>query len=431
MPPLENITEFLDSQAGQSYFARLYGSSSAVQVEQRERYKALLHKFRSAFPEQGQAQVFSAPGRTEVGGNHTDHNAGCVLAAAVDLDAVAVAGINREGLVRVRSQGYPTILLRVDELAPVEAEKNTSAALIRGVLARFQQLGFSTGGFDAAVESRVPKGSGLSSSACYEILMGTILNHLYNAGRVDPVLLAQIGQYAENRYFGKPSGLMDQTASAVGGFVTIDFKDASSPLVKKVDFDFSASGCSLVIVDTKGDHAGLTDEYAAVQQEMRAVAHALGGEVLREFSEADVVENVARLRQQTGDRAVLRALHYYRDNRRVGQMVEALEGNDFGRFLRLVNESGRSSWMLLQNNYTTQAVHQQGIPIALAVSEAILGERGAWRVHGGGFAGTIQAFVPVDLLPVYIRRMEAVMGPGSCYPILVRPVGAVRLPFGG
>lgn len=431
MPPLEKINQFLDSQAGRNYLSNLYGSSPEVLDEQKQRYQDLLHKFHIAFPEHSEAQVFSAPGRTEVGGNHTDHNAGRVLAAAVNLDAVAVAAPNGDGLVRVRSHGYPALTMRIDELGPDETEKNSSAALVRGILARFNQLGYSIGGFDAVLESRVPKGSGLSSSACYEVLIGTILNHLYNRGAIEPLRLAQIGQFSENHYFGKPSGLMDQTASAVGGFVAIDFKDARSPEVRKVEFDFAASGYALVIVDTRGDHAGLTGEYAAVQQEMKSVARLLGGEVLREFSEQTVLDNISRLREQAGDRAVLRALHFFRDNRRVAEQVAALERSDFRHFLRLVNESGRSSWMLLQNCYPPNATRSQGIPVALAVSEAILGERGAWRVHGGGFAGTIQAFVPLDLLETYIQRMDAVMGSGSSQPVFIRSEGALRLPLDG
>jgi len=427
MPSIEKISQFLDSNEGKIRISALYGGGEEVAEEQLGRYRRLLQKFYEAFPDHQEVGLFSAPGRTEVGGNHTDHNLGRVLAAAVDLDAIAAAAPNEEGLVRVHSQGYPALMLRVDELEPAKAERNTSAALIRGVLARFAQLGYRIGGFDAVIESRVPRGSGLSSSACYEVLIGTILNHLYNAGEMEPLLLAQISQYAENHYFGKPSGLMDQTASAVGGFVTIDFKDPSAPLVKKVNFDFGASGYSVVIVDTRGDHAGLTGEYAAVQQEMKAVARLLGGETLSEFSEEQVLENIARLRQEAGDRAVLRSLHFFRDDRRVVEQVVALEMNDFLRFLSLVNASGRSSWMLLQNCYPATAVRQQGIPIALAVSEAILGERGAWRVHGGGFAGTIQAFVPNDLLEDYVGRLEGVMGAGSCYAVRIRAEGAVRL----
>jgi galactokinase len=429
MPSLENTSNFLSSAAGQAFLSRLYGDSAEVLDRQTTRHLELLKTFTFSFPHQRQVDFFSSPGRTEVGGNHTDHNGGRVLAAAVDLDILAVVSPNGEDRIELHSEGYPPIILRTTQLDPVDSERSTSTALVRGVCARFRQLGFSIGGFDAVVTSQVPKGSGLSSSAAYELLIGRILNDLFNGGRMGPVLLAQIGQYAENEFFGKPCGLMDQTTCAVGGFVTIDFYDFQNPLVKQVEFDFSRSGYTLVIVDTWGDHAGLTEDYTALEHEMKAVAHALGGQVLRQFSEQQVLDHIPSLREKAGDRAILRAIHFYRDDRRVAAQVAALEANEFQRFLQLINESGESSWMLCQNCYSPKAVQHQGITIALTASEAILAGRGAWRVHGGGFAGTIQAFVPDGLLPEFIGKIECIFGPGSCHAIKIRPEGALRMPL--
>ncbi len=424
MATIENILANLHAPAFETRLARLYSPRKAALAAQQERISRLLDCFCTTFPGRARAAHFSSPGRTEVGGNHTDHNGGRVLAAAVDLDILAAAAPNTDGLIRLHSEGYVPDLVDSSELAQVAGEKYSAAALIRGVCARFKQLGYQAGGFDAVATSTVPKGSGLSSSAAYEVLVATILNHLYNGGQIDPVQIAQISQFAENQYFGKPCGLMDQTTSAVGGFVTIDFRDSDHPLVRKVDFDFASSGYTLVIVDTWGDHADLTEEYAAVRNEMKAVALALGAPILRPLSEDLVLQNIPSLRQQVSDRAILRAIHFFRDDRRVVDQVAALEANDFPRFLQLVTASGRSSWMQLQNCYSHNAIAHQGIPMALTLSEALLGERGAWRVHGGGFAGTIQAFVPDDLLAKYVAAMENACGEGSCHCIQVRLEGA-------
>lgn len=429
MPSTEEITQFINSDRGSTYLTRLYGGSESTLAEQRQRYLSLLNDFISAFPHQQDIYMFSSPGRTEVGGNHTDHNAGRILAAAVDLDILMVAARNSGGEVRVHSQGYPPSVVNLNELNPVEDEKYTAASLVRGVCARFKQLGYQVGGFDAVAASRVPKGSGLSSSAAYEVLIAVALNDLYNQGKLNPVLLAQVAQYSENQYFGKPCGLMDQTTSAVGGFVTIDFKDFANPIVKKVDFDFAASGFTLVIVDTAGDHADLNDEYEALEHEMKSVARAMGGQVLRQFSLEQLLEKIQAVREKVSDRAILRAVHFYQDDQRVVEQVQALEANDFMHFLDLIIESGESSWMLCQNCYTPKSIHRQGITIALMVSETILRGRGAWRVHGGGFAGTIQAFVPADLLSTYIEKMEGIFGPGSCHAVRIRPEGAMRVPI--
>ena len=400
MPSNQKIANFLSAERGNSYFSRLYGDAPGTLSSQRERYRSLLANFVSTFPNRERIEIFSSPGRTEVGGNHTDHNAGRILAAAVNLDILMVAAGNDEGVIRIYSEGYSPSVVSLAELDPVEEEKYTAASLIRGVCARFKQLDFKAGGFDAVASSRVPKGSGLSSSAAYEVLIAAILNDLYNQGELHPVLLAQIGQYAENEYFGKPCGLMDQITCAVGGFVTIDFQDFANPLVKKVDYDFASSGYMLVIVDTAGDHAGLNAEYQALEHEMKSVARALGGQVLRQFSLEQLLDQIPSIRGTVSDRAILRAVHFYQDDRRVVEQVEALEAKDFPRFLDLIVESGESSWMLCQNCYTPKSIDVQGITLALAASEALLKGRGAWRVHGGGFAGTIQAFVPDDLLPV-------------------------------
>lgn len=423
------IANFLSAERGNSYFSRLYGDAPGTLPSQRERYRSLLANFASTFPDREKIEIFSSPGRTEVGGNHTDHNSGRILAAAVDLDILMVAAGNDEGVIRIYSEGYPPSVVSLAELDPVEEEKYTAASLIRGVCARYKQLGYNAGGFNAVASSRVPKGSGLSSSAAYEVLIAAVLNDLYNQGELQPVLLAKIGQYAENEYFGKPCGLMDQITCAAGGFVTIDFQDLANPFVKKVDYDFASNGYRLVIVDTAGDHAGLNDEYQALEHEMKSVARALGGQVLRQFSLEQLLESIPSIRGTVSDRAILRAIHFYREDRRVVEQVEALEAKDFTKFLNLIVESGESSWMLCQNCYTPKSIDVQGITLALAASEALLKGRGAWRVHGGGFAGTIQAFVPDDLLPVYTQRIERIFGPGSCHAIRIRPGGAMRAPI--
>jgi galactokinase len=330
-------------------------------------------------------------------------------------------------MIRIASEGYPIISVDLKSLKPVAQEKFTSNALVRGVCARLAQLGHSIGGFDAVVSGQVPKGSGLSSSAAFEVLIVTILNHLYCRGTVSDIQSAQIAQFAENEFFGKPCGLMDQTACACGGFVTIDFKNAAKPLVKKVSFDFAGSGYALVIANTGGNHADLNDDYAALPAEMKSVARALGGKVLRDVEAAAVFSNIGALRKKTGDRAILRALHFYGDNDRVPLQVKALEKNDFTEFLRLVKASGDSSWRLNQNCFTCKNPGEQGITLALAVSEKLLGNQGAWRVHGGGFAGTIQAYVPRKLLPRYLSAMQKIFGANSCQELMVRPVGTTKL----
>ncbi len=373
------------------------------------------------------AALFTGPGRTEIGGNHTDHQHGHVLCGSVDLDMLACAAPNGLDVIRVHSEGYPALEVALDSLSPREDEKNTSAALVRGVAAKIAELGHTLCGFDAYVTSNVLSGSGLSSSAAYEVLIGNILNHLCCGGALDPVEIAKIGQYAENVYFGKPCGLMDQMGSAVGGAVAIDFHDPASPVVRRADYDFSASGHALCIVDTASSHGDLTDDYADITREMGAVAAYFGQKFLRDVPEADFHAALPALRASCGDRAVLRALHYYEDDRRAVEEAEALAAGDFPRFLALVNASGLSSALHLQNTWSISDPRQQAIPVCLAVGRELLAGTGAIRVHGGGFAGTIQAFVPNDKLVSFKSGMEALLGPGKCHILHIRPQGGIKI----
>ena len=374
-----------------------------------------------------ETRYFSAPGRTEIGGNHTDHQHGRVLAAAVDLDTVAAAAPNGSRIIRVQSEGYPLCRVDLDDLAPRQEEVNTTAALIRGIAARFTQLGYSIGGFDAYCRSTVLPGSGLSSSAAFEVLMGTVLNHLFCGGAVTAAEVARIGQYAENVFFSKPCGLMDQTASAVGGLVSIDFADPGSPLIRPVRFDFSACGHALCIIDTRASHADLTDEYAAIPGEMAQVSACFGKEVLCQVSPADFWAALPGLRQSCSHRALLRAIHFFRENERAAAQAEALEAGDFPKFLQLVRESGLSSYCCLQNVIPTGATGSQEVALALALCQQLLQGRGANRVHGGGFAGTVQAFVPEDLVDTFRAGIDAVLGSGACLVLQIRPEGGIEL----
>ena len=370
-------------------------------------------------------RYFSAPGRTEIGGNHTDHQRGRVLAGAVNLDTVAAVRINGTNMIRIQSKGYPMSEVDVTQLTPVESEINSTPALIRGVAARFVQMGCEVKGFDAYCESTVLPGSGLSSSAAYEVLIGTIVNHLFFGGKVSQPEIAMIGQYAENVFFGKPCGLMDQMASAVGNLVTIDFFDKDHPVIEPVDFDFAACGHALCIIDSGADHADLTDEYAAVPGEIKAVAAYFGKEVLTQIEEADFYAAIPELRKNCGDRAVMRAIHFYQENARVPKQVAALKAGDFDAFLQLVKQSGYSSYMYLQNVIPAGYKQHQDVAVALALCEHYLNGRGAYRVHGGGFAGTVQAFVPFDILDAFVAGMDAVLGKGACHVLSIRPQGGV------
>ena len=369
---------------------------------------------------------FSAPGRTEIGGNHTDHQRGRVLAAAVNLDTIAAVRPNGTDTIRILSKGYPMCEVNVTELEPVASEINSTPALVRGVAARFAQLGCKVGGFDAYCESTVLPGSGLSSSAAFEVLIGTIINSLFFENKATAPEVAQIGQYAENVFFGKPCGLMDQTASAVGNLVTIDFFELGNPVIKPVSFDFAACGHALCIIDTGADHADLTDEYAAVPGEMKAVAAYLGKEVLTLINEADFYAAIPEIRKACGDRAVMRAVHFYQENTRVPQQVAALENGDFETFLKLVKQSGYSSYMYLQNVIPAGYKQHQDVAVALGLCEHYLCGRGAYRVHGGGFAGTVQAFVPNDLLDSFVAGIDGALGAGACHVLSIRPQGGVK-----
>ena len=371
-------------------------------------------------------RYFSAPGRTELSGNHTDHQRGRVLAGAVNLDMQAAVAVTDTGVIRVKSQGYPMCRVSLAELTPNEAEFNTTPALIRGVAARFAQLGCKVGGFDAYVESTVLPGSGLSSSAAYEVLIGTVINHLFFEGKVSQPEIAMIGQYAENVFFGKPCGLMDQMASAVGGMVTIDFADSQNPVIKPVDFDFAACGHALCIIDTRASHADLTDEYAAIPNEMKTICAHFGKEVLRDVTESEFYRELPVLRQTCGDRAVMRAIHFFRENARVPYQVEALEKGDFAAYLNMVRDSGNSSWMYLQNVIPAGYKAHQDVAVALALCEQLLAGRGGFRVHGGGFAGTVQAFVPTDMVDAFRAGIDRVLGEGACHILSIRPQGGVE-----
>ena len=372
-------------------------------------------------------RYFSAPGRTEIGGNHTDHQRGRVLAAAVNLDTVAAVRKNGTNIIRIQSKGYPMSIVNLEQLQPVEAEINSTPALIRGVAARFTQLGCKVEGFDAYCESTVLPGSGLSSSAAYEVLIGTIINHLFFDGKVSQPEIAMIGQYAENVFFGKPCGLMDQTASAVGNLVTIDFFDKDDPVIQPVNFDFASCGHALCIIDSGADHADLTDEYAAIPGEIKAVAAYFGKEVLTQIDEQDFYAAIPELRKICGDRAVMRCIHFYQENARVPQQVAALKEGDFEKFLTLIKQSGYSSYMYLQNVIPAGYKAHQDVAVALALCEHFLRGRGAYRVHGGGFAGTVQAFVPFDILEEFVAGMDGVLGQGACHVLSIRPQGGVEM----
>lgn len=366
--------------------------------------------------------LFSSPGRTEIGGNHTDHQHGRVLCGSVDLDMLACVAPNGLDKIRICSEGYPAVEVSLDQLSPREEERNTSAALVRGVAAGMVESGYAICGFDAYVTSEVLSGSGLSSSAAYEVLVGTILNH-YCGGALDAIRIAKISQYAENIYFGKPCGLMDQMGASVGGAVAIDFHDPSAPVVKKVGYDFSKCGHALCIIDTGSCHANLTDDYAEIIREMGAVAAYFGKQFLRDVAEEDFYAAVPSLRVCCGDRAVLRAMHYYDDDRRAAEEAEALADGDFTRFLALVNKSGMSSTANLQNIWSVSDPKHQAVSLALALGRKLLDGTGAIRVHGGGFAGTIQAFVPDEKLAAFKLGMEAVLGSGKCFVLHIRPQG--------
>jgi len=418
------ITE-LNEKKLDSALLPLYGEHIDAR---RERLAGLVGDFCELYGDR-EISLFSVPGRSELSGNHTDHNCGCVIAASIDLDIIAAASPREDGVIRLKSAGFPEDVVDINEYtSPREADFGHSSALIAGMVDGFRKKGFKVGGFDAYTTSNVLKGSGLSSSAAFEVMIGNILNHLYNDGNIDNVEIAKLAQYSENVFFGKPCGLMDQVACAAGGIVAIDFADTTAPVIEKVAFDLTAAGYRLCIVDTGGSHADLTDDYAAIPREMKAVAAEFGKKCLRETNEADVLAAIPALREKLGDRAVLRALHFFNENKRVKAQTTALKAGDVEGFFEGVKASGRSSACYLQNAYSTKDVNGQGVTLAVNLAENFLsGKGGASRLHGGGFAGTMQAFVPSAFADEYKTYMEKVFGEGSCYILRVRPEGAVKI----
>ena len=409
--------EYFDSEQGKTQLEALYGNNHEVA----DRYLSVYDGFYTAFGHESGA-FFSAPGRTELSGNHTDHQHGCVLAGAVTMDMIAAVNPRVDMKIRLISESHSTTEIELNNLSPVEDEKNTTVALVRGVAAGFMERGYKCGGFDAYVVSEVPLGSGLSSSASIELLLATIQNALYNENAVDAITLAKIGQYAENRFFGKPSGLMDQTSIALGGVSFIDFTSEELEF-KQLDIDFNALGWEVCVVNAGGSHGGLTEEYAAITNEMKTVANFFGKTVLGEVSEAEFYAAIPILYKKVGNRAIIRALHFFKENARVPKQLEALKNKDIEAYRLLMLESGRSSYEYLQNIYPCGDESERSLSLALCLSEHILSGAGAWRVHGGGFAGTIQALVPLNMMDNYVKQMEAVFGVGNVYRLRIRPFG--------
>lgn len=405
-------------------FSEIYGNDDSMKA----RFVSLYELFAEKFGEPESFYLFSTPGRTEISGNHTDHNNGCVMAGSVNLDSVAIVVPTDDDIVNIYSVGYKNPFdVDISQTEPVESEKETTRALVRGIAAKFKELGYNVGGFNAYIASDVKRGSGLSSSASIEVLVGKIFSRIYNAdNEISPVELAKIGQYAENVYFGKPCGLMDQTACAVGGVISIDFKDTKNPVVEQVQLDLAKLGYCLAVVDTGGNHADLTDDYASVPKEMKSVANELGKTVMREVTKQELMANVATLRAKLGDRAVLRAIHFVNENARVVKQIECIKNGKFDEFLTYVNESGNSSWEYLQNCMTTKNPNEQGVTLALAMTREFCdGMKYATRVHGGGFAGTIQTFLPLSKFDEYRTAMENVFGKGCVTKLNIRSVGTL------
>ena len=423
---IRDVLQKIENNAFAKTFQKLYGTSEEVLQHQKQRYLDAVQKFTQLYPKRKAIRIYSAPGRTEIGGNHTDHQHGCVLAAAVNLDAIAVVAFHRDGVIRVKSEGYDAFTVNLDDLSIQPTETGT-AAIIRGIAAKFSGIGAEIMGFDMYCTSDVLSGSGISSSAAFETLIGTIIDSYYNDSKAGAVEIAKIGQFAENVYFGKKSGLMDQMVSSVGGLVSIDFYDTENPEIEPFDFDFEAHGYCLCITDTKGSHANLTDDYVAIRSEMEGIAAQMGKPHLREVSEIAFYDAIPKLREVCSDRAILRASHFFTENSRALQEADALKSGNLDEFLRLVNESGESSAQLLQNLYSTSQPTQQEIPLAIMMSKRVLNGTGAVRVHGGGFAGTIQAFVPLELADRYTEEMNRIFGDGSCQKLRIRPVGGVEI----
>lgn len=421
-----NVTDIKENILNGTFdteFNMLYGDIDTP----KKRYCEALSEFTELFGERDNVRLFSAPGRTEIGGNHTDHQHGCVIAGSVNLDVIAVVSENQDGVVRIKSAGYPMDTVNISELEINQQEMGTSASLIRGVLSAFCKNGYNIGGFDAYTTSNVLKGSGLSSSAAFEVLVSNIVNGLFNGGNVDAISIAKYSQFAEREYFGKPCGLLDQMASSVGGFTYADFYDPQNPNVEKINMDISKTGYTLCVVDTGGSHANLTGDYADITLECKAVSNYLGVEFLRDADESKFYENIAEIRRKCGDRAVMRAMHFFNENKRVLTQKKALKTADFNTFLAAVRRSGESSYDLLQNVYSSSAPKEQAIPLALALTKQFLNGRGSCRVHGGGFAGTIQCYIPNNAFEDYKQMIESVFGENSCVRIFIRPVGGYEL----
>jgi len=423
MKKLNEILNMLKNGHFEEKFKNLYHNFEI----QKDRYKNTVREFEKVFGGDREIALFSAPGRTEIIGNHTDHQHGKAIAASVDLDVIAVVSLNNSNVINVKSKGYSMDTIDISDTELKESEINKSSALIRGITEAFKKKGYEVKGFDAYTSSTVLKGSGLSSSAAFETLVGTIINHLFCEGKESPVSIAKIGQFAENVYFGKPSGLLDQTASSCGGFVYIDFESTEKPFVEKIDFDFAKTGYSLCIVDTGGNHSSLTDDYSEIFAELKDLCGYFKKEYLREVPEEDFYKALPLLKDKFSDRAITRAIHVFDENRRVDSLKEALFAGDFDSFHRLIKESGNSSYKYLQNAYSVSDVNSQGIPLALCLTEKFLNGKGSCRVHGGGFAGTIQCFVPNDMASSYKKYIESIFGADKCYILIVRPEGGIKL----
>ena len=423
---LTNCIEEIKSDRVRNLFAELYGTQNYVIEKQQQRYERAVQSFHEFFPTRTDIKIYSAPGRTEIGGNHTDHQRGIVLAGAVNLDVIAIVSFHNEGVIRVKSEGYVLAEIQLSDLNPNEKDDGTMS-LVKGVVTKFKEKNVTVEGFDMYTTSDVICGGGISSSAAFETLVGTVIDLKYNEGKSTPFEIAQYGWFAENVFFGKKCGLLDQTVSSYGGLVSIDFKDDSSPVIEKIDFDFEKYGYTLCVTDTKSSHENLTDDYVAIREEMKQVAKYFDCEVLSEVDEKEFLSFIPNIRSFCSDRAIMRAMHFFAETKRAHEEAVALKNKDIDLFLRLVNESGISSGNLLQNLFSNNTPTEQAIPLAIAMSKSILGNKGAVRVHGGGFAGTIQAFVPTEMVKEYKDSVERIFGDGSCHQMKIRPVGGIEI----